>query len=985
MKRSMPWFRKPALLAMALAWAMPGCAQRSDGAAVSDANLRAESPPTDSSSIDSLLAEGESAYQRSEYDSAFVFLERGRRAAEAKEDSTAFSRALTWLGLTAYRQGRYADARSLGERALAIKVRLGLKKDLFKSYNALGLLAHDQGRLTESVRLFTLAANSARAVGDSAGAAKAIGNLGLSHSDLGDFGLARQELSAMRDVAHRSGDNRIEGNALDNLGMLEIRDGDAAAAIPLLASARSLYRKAEYPAGDENALGQLGSAYDALGDPQRAIVYLDSALAIARQHDLKAPEAEDLQLIAEQFGQAGDHQRALEYLSRARELSQSIGLGSRLGDIAQAEAREYAMLARVDLALSHARQASSAHAAAHARLEELNDQLLIAEIAQTYGRGQESATALDEAARLGQTLPEEIAAGTLALGRARVAEASGNSSDVLKNLEQSRAQITRLGPQAEWQMHAMEAHALGRLARWPEAVAAGRRSVATIEKIRGRLGEGPLRTSFINDRSDVYAQLVISLLAVGRTSEAFEVADAARGKALLEHLGTLSHSIPAASRNLAESERLLRRIDWLLTQLHQADSVPARDRSLVMRDDLRELSHRLVEARQDYEDHMRRAAVIDPRGATLIGNARTSASTVLSSLYPDEVLIEYMATADRLVIFVANRVGVRALSVTTTDDQLDTRVRLATELLSRDRREGGAEKSVLSALYKDLILPVERTGLLRNVKTIIVVPHAMLSYLPFAALVDGRGRYVVEDYAFLALPSAGSLPVLRGSDSRRPALGTSILAPFPIELPGTRAEAIAVSRNVDAEQTFLGRAATESALRAALVRSSIVHVASHAILNSVSPMFSRIELAKPATVQPDDDGRLEVHELLGIRVKSRLVFLSGCETGAGTAGSTSFRRGQDYATLSQAFLYAGARDVVATLWRIDDERAAAFAARFYVKLADRSPVEALAAAQRGMIRDPVLSAPRYWAGYTLSGAGGPSPSKSQTKTIASVQ
>ncbi len=976
---------RPALLAMSLVPVIVDCAEKSDGGPAADRNLRAKAELAAAGSIDSLLSEGESAYQRSEYDTALTILQRGRQAAEAKNDFARASRALTWLGLTAYRQGRYAAARSLGEQALAIKIRLGLRKELFRSYNALGLLAHGEGRLSESVSLFTTAANAARAVGDSAGVAKAIGNLGLAHSDLGDFELARRELSTMRDAFHNMGDARLEGNALDNLGMLEIRDGDAAAAIPLLTSARDLYRKADYPAGDENALGQLGTAYDALGDPQRAIVYLDSALAIARQHDLGAPEAEDLQLIAEQFGQAGDHERALQYLARARKLSESMGLGSRLGDIAQAESREYAMLSRADLALSRAREASSAHRAAHARLEELNDQLLIAEIAQTYGRRQEAARAVDLATSLGQTLPQEIAAGTLALGRARVDDASGDFSGVLRDLGQSHTSIARLGPQAEWQMHAMEARSLARLGRWADAVSAGRLAVSTIENIRGRLGEGPLRTSFINDRSDVYAQLVVTLLAVGRTSEAFEVADAARGKALLEHLGALSHSVPRASRNLAESERLLRRIDWLLTQLHRADSVPARERSLAMRADLRELSNRLFEARQDYEDHMRKAAVIDPRGATLIGNVRTSTPIVLASLHPDEVLIEYLTTADRLVIFIANRGGVRALTAAMPYDELATRVRLATELLSRRQPDLRADRSVLSALYKDLMLPIEKTGLLRNAKTIIVVPHAMLSYLPFAALVDDRGRYLVEDYAFLSLPSAGSLPVLRGDDTRRASSGISVLAPFPTELPGTRAEAVAVSRSLEGAQTFLGPMATESALRAALGRSSIVHIASHAILNSVSPMFSRVELAQPATSSPADDGRLEVHELLGIPVKSRLVFLSGCETGAGTAGSTSFRKGQDYATLSQAFLYAGALEVVATLWKIDDERAAAFAGRFYAQLAGRSAVKALAAAQREMIRNAVLSAPRYWAGYTLTGSGGLPPSKSQTKRLVSVQ
>jgi CHAT domain-containing protein len=101
------------------------------------------------------------------------------------------------------------------------------------------------------------------------------------------------------------------------------------------------------------------------------------------------------------------------------------------------------------------------------------------------------------------------------------------------------------------------------------------------------------------------------------------------------------------------------------------------------------------------------------------------------------------------------------------------------------------------------------------------------------------------------------------------------------------------------------------------------------------------------------------------------VFLSGCETGAGASGSTSFIRGEDYTTLAEAFLFAGARNVVSTLWRIDDQGAAAFAAAFYKELAasGRSPVEVLARAQRALLAQPKYASPFYWAAYALSGDG----------------
>jgi len=140
-------------------------------------------------------------------------------------------------------------------------------------------------------------------------------------------------------------------------------------------------------------------------------------------------------------------------------------------------------------------------------------------------------------------------------------------------------------------------------------------------------------------------------------------------------------------------------------------------------------------------------------------------------------------------------------------------------------------------------------------------------------------------------------------------------------------------------------------------------------MNAFSPMFSRIALARGEGTSADD-GRLEVHEVSGLTIRSGLVFLSGCDTGVGAGGSTRFLQGEDFATLAQSFLLAGAGNVVATLWSIDDEGAAVFAERFYRALRTRSPVEALAQAQRETARDPRWGATHYWAGYQIAGAGG---------------
>jgi hypothetical protein len=90
--------------------------------------------------MDSLLALGEQVYLRSEFDSATTLWTSALARSRTLKESAAEARSLTWLGLAAWRRGDYRAARRLGEEALALKRRWALDADLFKSYNALGLL-----------------------------------------------------------------------------------------------------------------------------------------------------------------------------------------------------------------------------------------------------------------------------------------------------------------------------------------------------------------------------------------------------------------------------------------------------------------------------------------------------------------------------------------------------------------------------------------------------------------------------------------------------------------------------------------------------------------------------------------------------------------------------------------------------------------------------------------------------------------------------
>jgi hypothetical protein len=498
--------------------------------------------------------------------------------------------------------------------------------------------------------------------------------------------------------------------------------------------------------------------------------------------------------------------------------------------------------------------------------------------------------------------------------------------------------------------------------------------------VRGGLGSDRVRTSLLSGREEVYLDLVDILLRLGAVDEAFQTADRARGRSLVEHLATVRPDGAPSVRDLAEEERqLLRQID---TVSHRIDRA-RRSGGGVPRDALRgELDHLYREAdriRVQYADALSRAEQRESDLMTLAGGLPPEAGRVQAALNPREALLGFLEGPDRVLLFVVtgNRTSVFRRDV--GRGATGTRIRVLRELLLRPDGGGGRDvaERALEALHELLLGDARRAGALAGSTALVVVPHGQLAYVPFAALRDpATGRFLMEDFSVLHLPSAAALPVVRqprwrpGRDSAAVAF-----APFPGELPGTLAEVEALRAVYRGLEVRRGRAATEASVRAALAEAGVVHLATHGVLNGRSPLFSRIELARGAG-GVEDNGRLEVHELTRMGIAARLVFLSGCETGLGLAGSTAFGSGEDYTTLARAFLRAGAANVVATLWRVEDRGAAAFATRFYRNLAEAerrgapaSLPEVLGRTQREMVRDPRYGSPFHWAGYQVSGSG----------------
>ncbi len=920
-------------------------------------------PPAKSSpGLIPILARGEELFWRDQFDSARVEFHTAFAGAEAVGDSVGEARALTWLSRSAYRLGDYEGARRDGERGLDLKQRLGMRAELFESWNTLGLLAWNQGRLIDAESLLTEASRAAAAVDDRLSVGKAAANRGLVQVELGDYQSARAGFEAMRDAGRQFKDARVTGNALANLAMLDIREGDPRSALPRLAEARSLYRTVGYETGEANALGQLATAWRDMGDYQAALAASDSALDLARRVGLKQEEAAELEVIATLHQETGDLASALRRLAEAQRINDALDLRVETGTDRRRVAEIQLQVGQRAAAIAAANDALKVHAAVGAHPERLADLLFLATA--------DSARAnywLRQARTLADSLKSRQSRAQVSLTEADVAVSRHDWEAALGAIRSAGFHGEDADPGLRWQVAEVEATAELALGRLAKAEAAAKEAVEIVERIRGSLGASWSRARFLASRVGSYARLAEIELRRNRLDEAFATSDAARGRALLEHLAGIDTAEARGSpvlASLAAMDRTLHQVDDLERQLAAIDddaSPEAAETRIRLR---RQLSQRQAE----YADLSVDAASDSP-AAALLGSGRADLKRVKEALGPDEALIEFLIGSDRLHAFVVRRSGLFHLVLPGAPADLSARVRIARDILGRPGPYQHA-LPVLGALYRQLIEPLRRAGCLDGTRSIVIVPQGVLGYLPFAALRDpARGRYLIEDVAIATAPSAASIVALRRPGiAPRDSDGVVALAPFPDDLPGTSAELDAIERAVPNGREVKGPDATELAVRTSARSGSMLHLATHGTLNPDNPLFSRVELRPGRGLGSGSDGRLEVHEVLGLRVTSRLIYLSGCETAVGQMGT--FTRGDDLVTLAQSFLFAGARAVVATLWRVPDAGSVPLVEGFYRRLEGRSPPEALAEAQRELIRSSDRRSPYFWAGFVLSGEGG---------------
>jgi CHAT domain-containing protein len=332
-----------------------------------------------------------------------------------------------------------------------------------------------------------------------------------------------------------------------------------------------------------------------------------------------------------------------------------------------------------------------------------------------------------------------------------------------------------------------------------------------------------------------------------------------------------------------------------------------------------------------------------------------------------------------------------------------------------------------TGLYRILIEPVKRY--LAGKEKLLIIPDKNLLYLPYETLINtetgtneqsagSMPHYLIRDFEISYHYSAvlwmeiqsgepnqnkgflGFAPVFSNAEMLTSGSGstekllrsindTNLRTSFSAdgrtinELPYTKKEVQTISdlfRNKDLKaESYLMEQATESNLKALCGNFSFIHLATHGLIYPDKPDLSGLiftgvaannsaginERGEPQIMMYEniDDGVLFTHEIFNLKMNAELVVLSACETGIG-----KLEEGEGVMSLNRAFLYAGARNIVSSFWKVNDKYTSELMTWFYTYIIEGcSYSKALQQAKLRLLENESSAYPLYWAGFAIIG------------------
>jgi CHAT domain-containing protein len=816
--------------------------------------------------------------------------------------------------------GKYEEALAAAQQARLIFERHGVSLGLARLDSNVGNIMMRQDRWDEALALYDQAYALLSVQGEPQDVAAVLSNMALCRINLNDFEKALETYHDARTYCEEHEMPLLAAQADYNIAYLYYLRGEYTRAL-------DLYRTAQ-----EQSDRVKDVYHSALCDLDRSEIYLELNLsdeagelaerALARFGRLHTPyeEAKAVTNLALATSRQGDIRRARQLFKHARQL-----FGRERNDV---------LLALVDLYEALVLYRDGQHVRARQLAENARKR---------FSRA---------------SAPARAALCDLFLARLELQ--AGN----LKAAEEACLAVSDRTAGAETPMLSYQANfvfGLVKEARGEREAAfqAFEKACAALEHLRSHLQGDDLKIAFFEDKQAVYESLVSTCLTPGPTfgqlEAAFGYIEKAKSRSLADLIAFRAVSLtPRVTGKATEAvPRLRRELNARYRQLELEEITrekPSARRIQGLRHQVRALEKQLSRSL----DEVRRT---DEEFSALQSGASFGLEEIRSSLTPDTILLEYYQARGQMHVCVLARdqFDIVALGpIAPIRDLLRllqfqfSKFRLGPDYVGAFTPQlQAATESHLRELYAALVAPV-RDRL--QAAHLVVVPHDVLHFLPFHALLDGQ-RFLVDEFTLSYAPSASVYRLCWAKKAK--SNGSALIMGVPDRLaPFIADEVRAIASVLPDPKVFLGTDATADQLQRHGEESRFVHLATHGLFRRDNPMFSSILLG---------DGPLSVYDLYQLRLSAELVTLSGCGTGLSVVVG-----GDEQIGLVRGLLYAGARAVLLTLWDAYDSSTADFMTAFYGHLQQGWSKEKAAQAGMWELRERHAH-PFYWAPFTLIG------------------
>lgn len=509
-----------------------------------------------------------------------------------------------------------------------------------------------------------------------------------------------------------------------------------------------------------------------------------------------------------------------------------------------------------------------------------------------------------------------------------------------------------------------------------------KQAVEEIEAMRNEVAGREVESQiFLESKVASYHALVELLIKQGKTVEALLYAERAKGRVLLD---VLRSGKPDLAKVLTPTEKQeIQRLNRKITEINDR----IKKQETANSSSLNSLYAELDGARLEYQSFQDAVYVAHPDLSMRSGRTAALTTGDVGGLTQNSgtAYLEYVVSKDGVSLFVLTKdkttgaADIKVYSLAIKPEDLVRKVNDFHDTLAEQRP---AYANAALELYTLLIAPAEQQ--LRGVGTICIVPDSFLWNVPFQALMTPSEHFLIEDRALYYAPSLSVLQEMSRKKDKSGTTNASLLAfGNPVigkddqrnadlcPLPEAEQEVSSIAKSFaqNNSRVFIGRDASEKSFKTLAPTYSIVHLATHGVIDNRQPLYSHLLLTKTEG-DPENDGRLEARQIMDMNLNADLAVLSACETANGKIAP-----GEGVIGMSWAFFVAGTRSIVVSQWKINSASTSELMAAFYANLhsdrdeTDRNKPQAIRRASLTLLKNERYRHPFYWSGFVLIGNG----------------